>query len=240
MIHAPSISAAILFTLASLTATANLSAQNLSDTASAASTAAPYAEVQSSTLSGSTNVINLTMVPVVLANGSIAYKNVTVPLEVTENAAGVVTITSGTVTAVASTPGPVNGFKAGTYYGPASSATTPTQAFVLAGPGTTTGGSTEWSLAVSPTAKGCTYPYSATFYVASSLTSNPLYARLKAAGITSTGYSYGILGTYSCENGWWSSGAIVGFSQIGNTVSIVSFSNGTDHSTPGTQITFTY
>jgi len=240
MIHAPSIRSIILVALASFAAIAPLSAHSSTETASAASTTAPYAEVQSSTLSGSTNVVNLTMLPVVLENGSIAYKNVTVPLEVTENADGVVTITAGTVTAVAAPTPVVDAFKAGTYYGPSSSATSPSQVFVLAGPGLTTDGSTEWSVAASPTAKGCTYPYSATFYVVSSLTSSPLYSRLKAAGITSNDYSYGILGSYSCEGRWWSSGALVGFSQIGNTISVVSFSDGSDYSTPQAQITFTY
>jgi hypothetical protein len=235
----PAFASAALFTLAAVTA----QAQNYAESAasSSTSTTAPYAEVQYSTLSGTTNVINLTMVPVVLANGSIAYKNLTVPLDVTENAAGVVTITAGSVTSVAVSNPPASSFKAGTYYGPGSSASILDQVFVLSGPGTTDGGATEWSVAVSPTAKQCTNPSSATFYVGS-LSSNPLYSRLKAAGITSTAYSYGIIGATNCGGGWWSPGGIVGFAQTGNDITIVSFSyvGTTDHATPGAQITYTY
>lgn len=202
-------------------------------------TPAPYAEFQNSTLTGTTNTVTITMLPVVLSNGSIVYKNVTIPITVTESATSAVTLTAGTITATATPLGPANGFKAGNYVGPGGGKV---QLLTLSNPGQTGSGATEWTLTTTAGATGCTYPTTATFYVGT-LTSNPLYARLKAAGITSTAYSYGVMGNQTCGAGpWWSNDAIIGVSQTGNNLNILSFSyEGTDdQGTPGSQITYTY
>jgi hypothetical protein len=194
-------------------------------TASARAQEAPYAEAQYATLTGSTNVINVTMLPVVTASG-IVYKNVTVPLEVTVSNAGVVTLTTGTPTVVAAPTSIVSNFVAGPYAGPGVTGTNETQLLTLAGPGVTSGGATEWSVKTTPGATGCTFPTTATFYVGP-LPSNPLYPRLQKAGITSTAYSYGVMGSQVCDaegaSAWWYQGNIVGFSQTGNALTIVSF-----------------
>jgi len=206
----------------------------------AAAALAPYAEVQFATLSGSTNSISLTMLPVVLSNGSVVYKNVTIPIDVAESTTGVVTLTAGALTTVAAPIGTANGLKAGNYTGPGGGNV---QLLTLSGPGVTTGGATEWSLSTSAgNTGGCTYPTSATFYVGP-LTSNPLYARLKKAGITSTAWSYGIMGNQPCSAGsYWYNGNIIGVSQTGNALTIVSFSSdgAADQPTPVAQITYTF
>ena len=73
--------------------------------------------------------------------------------------------------------------------------------------------------------------------------------RLKKAGITSAGWSYGV-GGYSCGTNspnWnyninsltWYSGSLIGVSQSGNAVTIASFTyNGSDYSSPQGQITY--
>jgi len=205
----------------------------------ATTTPSPYAEPQFATLSGTTNTVTLSSLPVVLANGSVVYKNVTIPIDVSESSTGVVTLTAGSITAV---PAPVvlaSAFKTGTYLGPGG---TNTEVLSLTGPGVTSGGATEWTLSTASGAAGCTYPNTATFYVGS-LDSNPLAVRLKKAGITSTAYSYGIMGNQPCSAGnQWYNGNIIGVSQTGNALNIVSFSDSgvSDQSTPTAQITYTH
>jgi hypothetical protein len=180
------------------------------------------------------------MVPVVRSNGTIVYENLTIPVKVVENSAGAITITAGTITETAFGLQPTDGFKAGNYVGPGGTSSSETQLLTVSGPGVTTGGATEWSVGVSPGATGCTYPITATFYVGP-ITSNPLYPRLKKAGITSPAYSYGIMGAQTCGAGtWWLNGSILGFSQTGNALNIVSFTSdySNDQSTAGAQITY--
>jgi len=210
-----------------------------------ASVPAPYAELQYATVTGSTNGISVTMLPVVLSNGTIVYKNLAIPIEVTESSTGVVTITTGTV-AVAAAPTPqISGFKAGNYAGPGGGTG---QLLTLTGPGVTANGATEWSVSTTAGETGCSYPTTANFYVGP-IASNPLYSRLKAAGITAVagnaGYYYGMMGQQTCAydvpGNWWANGNLVGFSQNGNALTIVSFTNnGNDQATPGSQITYIY
>jgi hypothetical protein len=212
------------------------------DEATLAATApTTYAEFQYATLTGTTNTINATNVPVVTSTGTV-YKNLT--FQVNVSSAGAVTIVAGSPTAVASPTTQSAGFKAGTYLGP-SSLFSDNGLITVSGPGVTAGGATVWSLAAAPGANSCTYPSSATWYVgAPTAANNPLAARLKKAGITSAAFNYGLLGvTASCYGGYWDNGAILGLSQTGNSITIASFTlggaTGTDFSTPQSQITYT-
>jgi hypothetical protein len=201
----------------------------------------PYAEFQYSTLTATTNTINATMVPIVLSNGTTVYKNLTIPFKVTETVKGTtttVTLTAETITEVPSPTPIIGNFIAGTYTGPGGGVK---EVVTLTGPSVVSGGATEWTVATSPSATGCTWPTTGTFYVGP-ITGNPIYARLKKAGITSSVYYYGILGAANdCfpSNAWYQ-GSIVGFSQVGSSLNIVSFTNnGTqDQSTPADQITY--
>jgi hypothetical protein len=214
-----------LFAL-SLTAVLSFAAQ--------AQTIAPHADFQESTLTSSTNAITATRVPVADSTGAIHYRNITLLFDVADSSTdGVsVTLASGYPTVVTSaSPILVNGFVAGTYAAPNGAK------IVVSGPGIASGGATEWSLAQSGTT--CAFPFSATWYVGP-ITSNPLYTRLKKAGITSTAYSYGLLGTNStCGGNDWDGGNILGFSQTGTTLTILSFSFAQeDSSTPIAQLTY--
>ena len=106
----------------------------------------------------------------------------------------------------------------------------------IVGPGVADSGTTLFSLAAAPGASGYTYPDTATWFVGP-IANNPLVAaRLSKAGITSTAWSYGIGNSGST----WSANALLGFSQIGDTLTIVNFSSGpTDHAAPVDQITYT-
>jgi hypothetical protein len=196
-----------------------------------AQTTTPRAQFENSVISSTTNTVTAGRVPVINAEGVVTYDDITFVVDVDDN--GVVTF-GPTSSVVSSSVLNVDHFEAGTYTGPGGSPTIAVSAL-----GVAPGGATEWSLAQSGTA--CSFPYSATWYVGP-ISGNPLYARLKKAGITSSAYSYGILGTAAdCGNGYWDGGAILGFSQTGKSLTIVSFSVSgiDDQSTPGAQITFT-
>ena len=195
-------------------------------------TVTPHSHFGDATITSTNSTIDAIRVPAVDSDGKTHYWDVELVFDTDD--LGNLTLAAGYPT-ITSSDNPLTAhFKPGTYVSPSGAK------IVVSGPGVTSGGATEWSLAQSGTT--CSFPYSATWYVGT-LTSNPLYARLKRDGITSTAYSYGILGTSaSCGSGYWDSGALLGFSQTGNALTIVSFSvSGTDDSsTPGAQITFTY
>ncbi|MGH9614526.1 MAG: hypothetical protein ACRD4P_15750 [Bryobacteraceae bacterium] len=194
----------------------------------------PYALFQYSTLTGSGNTVTATWVPVVTATGSTIYKNMTLQFNV--DLAGNLTIASGYPKVVPAPPPIVSSFRAGRYVGP-STVLSGEAIINVAGPGITAGGATEWSLASAAGASACTYPGTATWYVGP-LASSPLAARLKKIGITSTAWSYGVGGD-ACS-GAWRTNTLLGFSQVGNTLTIVSFTyGGVDNPEPLDQITYT-
>ena len=146
-----------------------------------------------------------------------------------------ITYTLGTATAPSTAP--VTSFQAGTYRSP-STILSGQGIITLAGPGSA-GGGIQWSLAAASGAASCTYPSTATWFVGP-IASNPLVAaRLAKAGITSTAWSYGVGNGGSC--GVWGTNDLLGFSQIGNTLTIARFtsSSGVDQAVPVDQITYT-
>jgi hypothetical protein len=181
-------------------------------------TVTPYAEFQNSTLTGTTNTINVSNLPVVTSTGSIIYDNVTVLFDVAAN--GALTVASTQITAAPSVD--VDSFEASAYQAAGAGET-----MVVSGPGITNGGSTEWSLA--STDIGCENQYSAAWYVGP-IKSSPYYTRIKAAGVPLAGFSYGIGGS-NCPSSTWGANSLLGFSQTGGQMSIVSFTNnGVDQS----------
>jgi hypothetical protein len=171
-------------------------------------------------------------VPVIDSSGKTSYKDITLLFDV--DSAGNVTLASGYPKVIPSPTSLVSSFRAGKYIGPGSDSN-----FIAAvsGPGITAGGATEWSLAAVSGTSYYAYPKSAAWYVGP-ITSNPLAARLKAAGITSTAWSYGIAGS-TCGCSQWLADTLIGVSQTGNALTIVSFTSNGDHSQPVDQITYT-
>lgn len=205
-----------------ITACAGLAYAQTEDAASPDATPPPppYALFQNSTLTGSGNAITAVWVPVVTSSGT-TYKNVTLLFNV--DSLGNLTVASGYPHVVPVTPIVASKFKAGKYAGP-STIYSGEMLITVSGPGVTSGGATEWSLSATSGASGCTYPDSATWYVGP-LANSPLLARLKKAGITSTAWSYGIGGAECNIGGDWYHNSLLGFSQIGNKLTIVSFTN---------------
>ena len=200
--------------------------------------APPYLEFQYSTLTASGNTITATRLPVVLSTGT-SYVNVVVAFDV--SATGAITIAPGYPTV---TPAPaqlISNFLADNYKGPGTDGGYDITVF---GPGVTSGGATEWSLASSTGASCYTTPTSATWYVFSGpMTKHPLYQRLKAANITAqtyAAYSWGTTGNQSCTSTGWGSNFLIGLSQTGSALMITSFTNnGVDQNQPESEITYT-
>ncbi len=231
--------AVAFFAVAVSTALNAVHAQDQEDDAAAA--AAAYAQFQYATITGTTNVLNVTMLPVVTPTGTV-YKNLT--LKVNVDASGDVTVAPGSPTVTLAPTILASTFKAGTYVGP-SNINGGQNKIIVTGPGVIPGGTTVWSLTATADPNVCTYPATATWYVGSPTSpGNPEYNRLKKAGITSAAYSYGTSGTMSSScnnpNDAWSA-SLIGVSQTGNSITIVSFTTlgSFDQASPKDQITYT-
>ncbi|MFN7992562.1 MAG: hypothetical protein U0Q18_03130 [Bryobacteraceae bacterium] len=197
----------------------------------------PYAEFQYSTLSGSGNTITATRLPVVATTG-IKYVNVVLQFDVAAD--GTLTLTPGYPQILPSPAQIISNFLAGNYVGPGGTGYQTT----VFGPGVTSGGATEWSLAGTTS---CAVPATATWYVfGGAMTKNPLYQRLKNAGISAQTYAaygaWGTTGDQACNAGAnWRTGTLIALSQTGGGgLAILSFTdNGVDQSQPVDQITYT-
>ncbi len=191
----------------------------------------PTTFFEKSTIVGAGETITLSRVPVRNSAGAIKYYDATIEFSV--DAAGKLTQTA-LPTFTLSPSLIISNFKAGTYTSPASGP------IAVAGPGVGgPAGQAAWT--VQGTSSSCTAPPAATWYTGS-IATNPLKARLQQAGITQTQYSYGIVGNGPpiC-NYWFQPGNLIGAQQVGNTLTLVSFTwNGSqDYATPQAQITFT-
>jgi hypothetical protein len=150
---------------------------------------------------------------------------------------GVLTMSPGYPQAAASPALITSNFIAGRYVGP-STVLGGKAAIIVSGPNVTDGGATEWTVSAAPGADAATYPASATWYVGP-LASSPWASRLTAAKLTSTAWSYGVSSNTYVSTNFWGANALIGVSQVGNSITFVSFTNGSDNATPQNQITFT-
>jgi hypothetical protein len=192
--------------------------------------AAPVILPQYSSITSTDGTIQVSRLPVTY-NGKTYYVDLTLALKAEVSTKGVVTIAS-TATTVPSPPLIVDNFKAGTYVGP-STVLGGKAIIVVSGPSPLPNGGTAWTLASAPDSNGDTYPDTAVWYV-ESIANNPLASRIDAAKITSPDYAYGV-----GSGGLWCNDALLGFSQVGNTLSISDFSNCYDFETPVDTITYT-
>jgi hypothetical protein len=195
----------------------------------------PYALLQNATIVGAGNTITASQVPVVTAAGVTVYVNLT--LQLSPDATGNFTVAAGSPQ---TTLAPVlisSSFRAGTY---AAGPTTlsGTGLITVAGPGVADGGGTVWNVNAASGANGSTYPVNASWY-SGAIANSPYAARLKAVGLTSTIYSYGVIGAQNCCSNW-SNNDLIGVSQIGNTLTFYNFTvGGKDQALPWTQIVYT-
>lgn len=202
----------------------------------------PYSLFQYSTITSSGNTIMATRVPVILA-GRIVYEDVTLQFDV--DSSGNLTLAPGYPQTGRSQNPLVSKFKAGKYVGP--STVFAGQAFIaVSGPGVESGGATEWSISTTSGTSPYTYPSSATWYVGP-IAGSPFAGRIQKAGLSPTtqaAWSFGVGsgdGTTLDNGAWYWPCLLLGFSQIGNTITIISFTDdtGKDHNLPLGQITYT-
>ncbi len=187
--------------------------------------------LQDSTIIGTNSTLTATRVPIVTSSG-IVYQDLTISLAVGSNG----NLKVSKTTAILSPTPDVGNFVAGAYQGSGGAAD---NQITVSGPGVTSGGATEWSVALTPGASNDSGSHltSGTFYVGP-VASNPLYNRIVDAKITNTtAYSFGLSGG---GNNGFASGFLLGFAQTGNTLTVVNFTNGSgDSSVPLMQYTYT-
>jgi len=198
----------------------------------------PAALFQNATLTSSGSTITATRVPVMISSTLIIYVDMTMQFNADAN--GNLTMAPGFPQIVPSPTLLAGNFKAGNYVAPSTMFNG--KGFVtVSGPGVTDGGATTWSLYAGSGADPSLYPTVATWYVGP-IANNPYAARVKAAGITSTAYTYGVAYPGSCYvNAWRNSSILIGVAQNGNVISMASFtgSGGNDNSTPMGLVSFT-
>jgi len=202
---------------------------------------APGPKFQYASLTGAGNTIVVSRAPVVTASGQTIYQDIT--LQFDTDADGNLTVTTGSPTVTPSPSLLISSFQAGKYTGPRTVASGKASISV-SGPGVAPGGSNVWSSNTNGDSDSCTYPASATWYVGP-IENNSLLSRMQKIGITSTAWTYGVMGSgiaSSCGSQFfnWGNGAIVGVSQVGNTITFASFTrNSFDSASPVDQITYT-
>jgi hypothetical protein len=197
-----------------------------------ASASQPYIEFGG--ISGSAGTVSITRVPIVLSSGKVIYKDVMILLQADANG-----ILSPSIPIQAiSPPLPTQTLQAGIYVDVANTSS----AFEFNGPAQLANGVGKWIIYPATGFKSdCGVP--ASIYTGS-LSANPLAARLKAAKITDTEYSYGEIASFSgnipfCGGAFWNPNFLIGVSQVGNQVEFALFtSSGTDVSAPVARIDF--
>jgi len=196
--------------LASLAATALLAATGT------ASGATPALFAQSANLSGSGNTLNVTRVPVRDSTGKTTYKDIELTFDVSNT--GVVTLGLGSPVVTTSPSLNVAGFKAGVYKDSLG------RHVRVSGPSVLPGGRTTWSMDwIDPTSGH----YFNASWATGAVKGHPNETTLNNAGITTTPYSWGIVGANFAFLGNWYVGGIIGSAQLGDTLTLHWFYNDT-------------
>ena len=207
-----------------------------------AAAASPTPLLEQATIVGAGGTLRADRVPVETATGSIVYRDILMVFSA--DSLGNLSLASGYPKFTRSPRILAAPFIAGDYTGPPTLASGKFLVSVT-GPGVGVNGSTQWLLSTSQGAEQCTYPASA-FWFTGAIADNPLASRLQAAGLTSTEFSYGVAGGPCCDglSGggclYFYNGALLGMTQVGNVLRVVSFSDtGNDHNSPTAQIAYT-
>lgn len=178
--------------------------------ANVVSAATPRASFGSALITGADNRITVKRVPVINSAGAVSYKDVTINFTV--DTAG--TLTAGTTTINASPNLVTSGFQAGNYKDARGNI------YQLAGPSVIPGTTrTQWSLAF---VSGPDGRHLSITWVTGPISGHPNQSSLIARNITSTAYSWGILGSIDAATTsfpfyqWGDEGDVVGAAQAGN------------------------
>lgn len=192
----------------------------------------PRAYFELSTLSGAGNTVTLYRVPVTTGTGSVVYKDVVIQFQV--GTGGSLAVAAGSPVITPSKQTSTGNFVPGLYFMTYNSQK---YQYRLSGPGTTTDGRTAWSIQ----SKDGACDFSAG-WTTGPIAGHPQQARLKAAGITFAGYSYGTMGKANCV-AWpddFNPGDLIGVAATSGGLTVYNYTDGSgDHSTPVSSGTFT-
>lgn len=175
---------------------------------------------QSTSITGASDTLKLSRVPVRNSAGSVKYYEIEFKLQLD---AADIPVLVPSFPVVGLSPSLLSGaFKAGKYKDQLGNV------FTVTGPGASTGGRTNWSILKTKPVDASTFEG---FWTTGAIAGHPLEATLKAQGITSKVYSWGTVSVsssfagplYACSNGQ----RAVGFVQIGSQLSLHGFCSGT-------------
>ena len=181
----------------------------------------PTMQSESATLSGASNQVAITRVPITNQFGVVKYWDIQLQFTL-DPLTGKPSVSTGFPTVVTSPSITVGNFKPGTYRDSLG------RKYTVGGPNVAAGGRTSWSLAAGPSASGLSVSVA---WTTGPIVGHPNQASLNARTITSTAFSWGTMGFSNDVGGLpfyanpWAAGSVVGASQTGNTLSLHLFSN---------------
>lgn len=182
----------------------------------------PTMQSESATLSGASNQVAITRVPITNQFGVVKYWDIQLQFTL-DPLTGKPSVSSGFPTVVTSPSITVGNFKPGTYRDSLG------RKYTVGGPNVAAGGRTSWSLANNSTGTGFVVSVA---WTTGPIVGHPNQASLNARAITSTAFSWGTMGTSNDSffsspfaSNLWTAGSVVGASQTGNTLSLHLFQN---------------
>ena len=180
----------------------------------------PTMRSESATLSGASNQVVITRVPITDQFGAVKYWDIQLQFTL-DPLTGKPSVSTGFPTVVTSPSITVGNFKPGTYRDSLG------RKYTVGGPNVAAGGRTSWSLAAVPSASGF---FASLAWTTGPVVGHPNQASLNARTITSTAFSWGTMGAHNdffsnTPFYVWSNGNVVGASQTGNTLSLHLFSD---------------
>ena len=190
--------------------------------------------LQDSSVTGYGSTVTINRLPISTSSGGTVFKDVTITLTTTDGQGTLAS--SAAVTQQLSIQPAKSNIVAGTYYLTSNGY----NELSISGPASVgKGGEGEWTIAfVRDGDNGAPCGSPVEFYTGP-LSGNPYYARLKAAKITNAEYQYGVVDAGTPCGSPFATGAIIGVSQVQNTLTIASFTNnGQDQSTPVTSYVY--
>jgi hypothetical protein len=182
----------------------------------------PALFMQSATIKGAANALTLRRVPVQDADGKITYKDISMRFDV--DAFGNVTLNTDSVKITPSPTLKVGEFKQRTYNGYSACLGCGSTTFNVGSPGVGNGGRISGSIQRVTTREDDVFSAS---WTSGPIAGHPHEAKLNEAGITSTAYNWGVMGTAGShtQNSGWKAGDIIGAVQAGSNLTLVNFGN---------------
>ena len=163
------------------------------------------------------NTVVITRVPTTTATGAVKYWNITLQFNI-DGVTGTPTLTPLFPTIVTSPSVAVGNFKPGTYKDSAG------KKYTVGGPNIVAGGRTSWSISMVPNLSGFVFNAA---WATGPIAGHPNQASLTERTITSTAFSWGIVGSSNDFSiaaifyaTLWQAGGVVGASQTGNSLAL--------------------